>query len=77
MVKIQVANETKERKFRRIATKRTLRILDDLRLLGNCARKNTYSYSEEEVAKIFATIEKEVKRVKALFSEPKIEFELK
>ena len=76
MVKPKINNETKEQKFKRIATARTLRILEDLRLLGNCANTSTYSYAQEEVSKIFSTIEKEIKRVKSLFDKPKVEFSL-
>jgi len=76
MVKPKIDNETKEQKFKRIATARTLRILEDLRLLGNCANTSTYSYTQEEVSKIFSTIEKEIKRIKALFDKPKVEFSL-
>ena len=76
MPKVSVKNETKEERFKRIATARTLRLLDDLRLLGNCANVSTYSYSEDDTDKIFSTIEKEVKRVKALFDKPEIKFSL-
>ena len=77
MVKEKVHNETKEEKFRRIAEARTLRILNDLRLLGNCANTGVYSYTHQDVNKIFSTSEKELKRVKALFDKPKIKFSLK
>ena len=77
MSKESVKDETKEDKFKRIATARTLRILNDLRLLGNCANTNTYSYSEADINKIFSAAEKEFKRVKALFADPKVKFELK
>jgi hypothetical protein len=77
MSKVTVKDETKEQRFKRIAGGRTLRILDDLRLLGNCAKKGTYSYSEEDVKKIFSAIEKETRNVKSLFSRGKVKFELK
>ena len=76
MVKPKVNGETKEEKFKRIATGRTLRILNDLRLLGNCANTSIYSYTQKDVNKIFSTIEKELKRVKILFNKPKEEFSL-
>ena len=76
MVKQKVENETKEDKFKRIATARTQRILEDLRLLGNCSNTRNYNYTNEDVNKIFTTIEKEVKRTKALFDKPEIEFSL-
>ena len=77
MVKQRVDGETKQDKFRRIATARTVRILEDFRLLGNCANTNTYSYNVQDINKIFSTIEKEIKRVKSLFDKPNIEFSLK
>lgn len=76
MVKPKVDGETKQEKFKRIASARTQRILEDLRLLGNCANTATYQYTEEDVNKIFSTIEKEVKRVKTLFDKPKVKFSL-
>jgi len=71
MVKEKVQNETKEQKFRRIASARANRILDDLRLLGNCSNKSAYSYSDAEVNKIFSIIEKEMKRVRLMFENNK------
>ena len=76
MVKPRVNGETKEEKFKRIAAARTLRILNDLRLLGNCANTSIYSYTQKDVNKIFSAIEKELKRIKALFNKPKKEFSL-
>ncbi len=76
MPKESVKNETKEEKFKRIASARTLRILDDLRLLGNCSNTGTYKYSEEDTSKIFSTIDKELKRVKTLFNKPETKFAL-
>jgi hypothetical protein len=60
--------ETKEERFKRLATARTQRILNDLRLLGNCSNHSVYSYSKEDVARIFGAIDKELKRIKLLFS---------
>jgi hypothetical protein len=76
MVKPKVDGETKQDKFKRIASARTQRILEDFRLLGNCANTGTYQYNKEDINKIFSTIEKEVKRVKSLFDKPKVEFSL-
>ena len=60
-------NENKHDKFKRIATARTQRVLQDLRILGNCSSKSVYHYKEEDVKKIFSAIEVELKRVKAMF----------
>ena len=60
--------ETSEERFKRIASKRTNRLLNELRLLGNCSNKGTYSYDDKQVSQIFSAIEQETKRIKALFS---------
>jgi len=76
MAKPKINGESKQEKFRRIASSRTQRILEDLRLLGNCANTGTYHYNKDDVNKIFSAIEKEIKRVKSLFDKPKVEFSL-
>ena len=62
-----MAKETKRERFVRLAEARTNRILDDLRLLGNCSSKSNYQYTDDDVRKIFNAIEKEVKQAKARF----------
>lgn len=59
--------ELKEDRFKKIAVNRTQRILNDLRLLGNCSNQAAYKYKEEDVKKIFSAIDIELKRVKQLF----------
>ena len=59
--------ESKRERFIRIAEARTNKILDMLRLLGNCANKSNYDYDEEDIKQIFAAIDKEVKAAKNSF----------
>lgn len=59
--------ETRNERFRRIATKRTNEILEKIRILGNCSNRSSYEYTEEEVNKIFSEIEKQLKFIKAKF----------
>lgn len=66
-----MTEEEKRDKFQKIAINRTNRILDALRLIGNCANTSNYSYSEEDVKKIFTAIENEVKEQKAKFERKK------
>ena len=56
-------NETNEQRFKRVAEKRTKAILENIRLLGNCSNIRLYSYSPNDVEKIFNTINKNVKKV--------------
>lgn len=59
--------ETRGQRFKRIAEKRTDRILNDIRVLANCSNKSSYSYTEEDVNKIFRAIEDELKYAKTKF----------
>lgn len=72
--------ESKKDKFVRIAEARTNKIIDMIRLLGNCSNKASYEYSKEDVRKIFTAIENELKTAKAKFdssSDDSIKFKLK
>ena len=68
--------ENKSEKFKRIATKRTVDIIEKIRILGNTSNKSSYTYTEEEVNKIFRTIEAELKDQKAKFKITKKKFSL-
>ena len=59
--------ETKRERFVRLANKRTNEILDKLRILGGCANRRMYEYTESDVKKIFKAIDDVLKRIKALF----------
>lgn len=60
--------ETKREKFVRIVEARTNKIIGMVRLLGNCANKANYDYTDADVQKIFTALEKEVKLAKIKFS---------
>lgn len=60
-------NETKNERFKRLAEYRTNEVLNKLKVLGNCANRQAYDYSEEEIRKIFDTIEKMTREVKSKF----------
>ena len=64
-----MGNESKRERFVRIAENRTNKIIDMIRLLGNCSNKGNYAYTEEDVKKIFSAIETELKTAKAKFVE--------
>jgi len=59
--------ETREQRFKRLAEKRTTAVLDRLRILGNLSDRTNYSYSQEDVRKIFSSIESQLRGVKARF----------
>jgi hypothetical protein len=60
-------NETKREKFIRLAEARTNKILEMMKLLGNCSSKASYDYTEKDIKKIFAALEKELKNTKNRF----------
>lgn len=63
-----VGAETKNEKFRRLATARGDRILKEIALLGNLSNERNYEYSQHEVQKLFAALEGELRACKARFS---------
>lgn len=66
-------NETPEERFKRLATQRTNAVLKKLKILGNCANRQVYKYTEREIDKIFSTIDRQVKEIRAKFHFPKEE----
>ncbi len=66
-------SENRRERFKRLATTRTNAVLQKLKVLGNCANRQAYEYSEEEIEKIFSTIDKYLKSLKSKFSFPKEE----
>lgn len=65
--------ETKRDKFVRIAEARTNKIIDMIKLLGNCSNKAVYDYDKDDVKVIFSAIEEELKNSKARFDMMDIE----
>lgn len=61
--------ETKRERFVRLAEARTNKIIDMIKLLGNCASTVNYEYTEADVKKIFGAIEHELKNAKAKFND--------
>lgn len=57
-------SEEKRERFKRVAENRTNRIIESIRLLGNCSNRSNYEYSEEDIKKIFNAIDNELKETK-------------
>lgn len=62
-----MTNESRHDRLKRLAIKRTNAILERIRILGNCSNRSMYEYSEEEVNKVFAVIQKELLETRAKF----------
>ena len=65
-------NVTNDR-FIELAEKRTQRILDALRLLGNLSNRSNYAYREKDYEKIFRTIKKDLRECEARFAGREVE----
>jgi hypothetical protein len=61
--------ETKRTAFKRLAEKRTNAILEKIRILSNCANPYVYEWDEEDVRKIFLTVDQELKLAKGRFQQ--------
>lgn len=57
----------KSERFKRVAESRTNRIIEQIRLLGNCSNRSNYEYSDDEIKKIFCAIESELRDAKLKF----------
>ncbi len=62
--------ETPRERFKRLATQRTNEVLRRLKILGNCANRQIYEYTEEDIEAIFNAIERKVKEIKTKFYFP-------
>jgi hypothetical protein len=65
------SEETRKERFKRVATRRTNNILRQIQILGNCSNKSSYSYTDEDIRKIFSTIEGELRTARAMFANRK------
>lgn len=61
-----MANIRRDR-FLKIASNRTNKVIDDIRLLSNCGNTNNYEYTKEEVEKMFKAIEVALDDAKSKF----------
>jgi len=70
----------KRQKFIDLAEKRTQKAIKDIRLIGNLANSRNYEYSDEDVRKIYKTLNNELNEMKRKFeskeSDDRIEFKL-
>ena len=64
-----VENINRER-FVDLAQKRVNKTVNDIRLIGNLSNKTNYSYTEEDVKKIYSAL-------KTALDEMKVKFEIK
>lgn len=66
-----VTESRKTDRFVRVAEKRTQRVLDSLRLLGQCSNKRSYEYTDAQVDKILREIRNRLRETEQSFRGPK------
>lgn len=60
-------NETRRQRFKRLATKRVTKALNQLRILGNLANKSYYDYTDEDIYRMFKALDSQIKALKGKF----------
>lgn len=59
----------KREKFIRLAEQRVNRAMNDIRLIGNLSNRNAYSFTDDDVKKIFKALQKELDQAKSRFAD--------
>lgn len=62
-----MADNEKQERFKRVASKRVQTVIDTLRLIRNCANRNNYDYTEEDVEKMFTAMDRAMKETRAAY----------
>lgn len=75
-----MAREEDREKFVELAEKRVRRALKDIKLVGNLSNRSNYSYTDEDVKKIYKALKSALDEAKARFDrqgdDEEIEFKL-
>ena len=59
--------ETKEQRFKRVATKRVQNVLDSIRKLSQCANRRMYEWNEGHLKTMWGAIDQEITKCKEGF----------
>ncbi len=62
-----MSDNSKKERFKKIVAARINKIDNMLRLIGNCSSKNNYSYTDDDVAELFSSIERSVENAKSRY----------
>ena len=63
-----MAENTRRKRFTKVATNRVQKIIDYLSLLQNCSNRRNYDYDEEDVNHMFEEISKALRETKAIYA---------
>ena len=73
----QTKTKEKRERFIRLGESRTKKVLRSISTLSHCSNKSLYDYRDEEIDKIFNTIERAVAESKIKFKKEKpVDFKL-
>ncbi|RMF17377.1 MAG: hypothetical protein D6761_04385 [Candidatus Dadabacteria bacterium] len=61
--------ENKRDRFVRLAERRVNKALKDIRLIGNLSNRAAYSYTQEDVKKIFRALQREIEAAHSRFTD--------
>ena len=61
--------ENDHNKFVELANKRVNNAIKSIRLIGNLSNRSNYSYTDEDIKKIFFALQKEIKDARRRFEE--------
>lgn len=64
---METKKETKNERFKRLAEKRTRKVLNEIRVLSNLSNKGLYEYTPEQLKKIFTAIRDSLNMAEAGF----------
>ena len=62
-----LGSEPRRERFRRLAEKRVVRTIREIRLVGNLFNRSNYEYDEAEAVKILRVLESEVRMLRKRF----------
>ena len=62
-----MAREADREKFVALAEKRVSKTIKDIKLIGNLSNKSNYSYTDEDVKKIYGALKKALEDMKVRF----------
>jgi len=57
----------RRKRFEKVAGNRVHKILEGMRLLGNCANRNNYEYTKEDIEYMFDEIRKTIRDTQVRF----------
>jgi hypothetical protein len=61
-------DNSRRKRFTKVASNRVQKVIDYLTLLQNCANRRNYEYDEEDVSHMFEEISKVLRETKAVYA---------